>query len=153
LALALDGDVAALIGRQDLASAVDNGHLPAWGCLAKGPWLDRVPLQAWEIDDQHANLGRAVHTARRHPKCPLNIGKRVGIHRLTGIRNFLKMEAIAVVQLGVFEQAEHGWGCGHVGNLELLKRLEHTPGLELAGVTRDMNPERQRGNRPMPETM
>src|SRR6266581_3711092 len=70
LALALNRNVAALVGWQDLASAVDNGDVPAGGGLAEGGGFDGVPLQTREIDDQHADFRGPVQYCTASPQTP-----------------------------------------------------------------------------------
>src|SRR5438132_12825264 len=93
------------------------------------------------------------NTARRHPKRLLDVGKRVVVHRLARKRDFVEMVAIAVVHPSVFEQTKDRGCRRHVGDLELLQRFDDPPGLELAGVARDVETECQRGNGAMPEPM
>src|SRR5262249_19658556 len=118
LALTLHGNVAALEGWQDPASAVDNGHLPAGGGLAEGGGFDSVARETREIDDQHADFRGPIHAARRHSKRLLDIGKRVRVHRLARERNFVELDAIAIAYPGIFEQPKDRGSCRHVGDLK-----------------------------------
>src|SRR5207244_1441789 len=78
-ALAADGDLADLAGRQWSVLA-DDGDLPSRSRLAERAATDLVAFEPRIVDDDHAHLGAAVHAARRDTKRLLDEVPRLGVH-------------------------------------------------------------------------
>src|SRR5206468_10662473 len=83
LAPAAQGDVALRVRRQRPTGGVDDADLPARGGLAERAGADVVAGEARVADDDHADLGRAVHAARRGAESLLDEPPRARVHGLT----------------------------------------------------------------------
>ena len=132
-----DLELARDAGRARFAGRIVDLDLAARDGLAQRSRLDHKIFRARIADQDHADLGGAVHAARRMAECRLDEGRRLAVDRLAGEGQFLQGVAVARRGAGIPHHAIVGGRRGDVGEAVILQRLQEPLGVELAGIGAD----------------
>src|SRR5262252_4010285 len=132
-----------------MPALVDDGDVDAGGGLSERAGLHPIAVESWIVHDEDADLGRAVHAARDDAEGPLYPRHGFAIHRLAGVRELPKIDPIAIAETRVPQHPEHRRRGRDVGDGQVLQRLEDPRRVELAGIARGMDAEREGRDRAM----
>ncbi|MDT4838882.1 hypothetical protein FQZ97_726550 [compost metagenome] len=151
LATALDHELSRGTDRAQATVSVVHLHPGAGHRLAQGAAHDSEIRCTGVADENHPDLGRAVHAADLQAEGLLHEVRRLVVDGLTGERQLFEGIAVAAGDTAVLHHAVVRCRRRHVGEAVFRQRLQQPLGLEASAVGPDREAQRQRRQSAVPQ--